>query len=101
MLGQDAPDVRYRVTAPEAGWFRRLLMPLADPQSWLDMLHSLVGFITATGVGAGHRLVVGRAGRAGVRALGLGDPEGPDSKDLPELLARGAGRATRESCSTW
>jgi signal transduction histidine kinase len=36
--------VRYRRAPEGAGWWRRTLVPLADIQSWLDVLHAVVRF---------------------------------------------------------
>ncbi len=41
-----APSPIYRVAAPDAGPVRRLLTPLRDPQSWLDSLWGVAGFLT-------------------------------------------------------
>ena len=35
---------RYRPTAPDASFLRRMLMPLIDGQYWLDLVHGLVVF---------------------------------------------------------
>jgi hypothetical protein len=36
--------VRYRRAPEGAGWWRRTFVPLADIQSWLDVLHAVVRF---------------------------------------------------------
>lgn len=41
-----APSPVYRVAAADAGPVRRLLTPLRDPQSWLDSLWGIAGFVT-------------------------------------------------------
>ena len=97
MLGKEAAPPRYLCAAPGSGFWRRMLTPLKDPQSWLDVVWSLVGLITGTvafalaitwwvGVGGGltywfwQRFI----------------PEDPDEKGLAELLGLGEGR-TAES----
>jgi signal transduction histidine kinase len=39
--------VRYKRAPEDAGAWRRLLTPLSDPQSWLDVLHAVVRFPVA------------------------------------------------------
>lgn len=47
-LGQDAPSPRRRQPPAEAGWFRRMIAPFAEPQTWLDVCWSLVAPVVAT-----------------------------------------------------
>ncbi|WP_246482981.1 sensor histidine kinase [Brachybacterium halotolerans] len=42
LLQRPLPRPMRRRAAPDAGWVRRMLTPLADPQSWLDCLWTLV-----------------------------------------------------------
>ncbi len=46
---QEAPVVRpeYRQVEPGAGSIARVLNPMRDGQSWLDLLHGILGFIPA------------------------------------------------------
>jgi len=87
LLGQDAPRVRYRPMSGDLGWFRRLLVPLTDPQSWLDVLHAIVGFVTTT-VGWTFALTwwAGALGGLLFPVWGWALPNGTDNQDLPELL---------------
>lgn len=48
MLGNDAPSPRYLRSQPGDGFWRRALTPVRDPQSWLDVVWSLVSWITGT-----------------------------------------------------
>ncbi|GAA2718878.1 sensor histidine kinase [Actinocorallia aurantiaca] len=48
MLGRSAPGPRYLRAREGDGVVRRVLMPLRDPQSWLDVVWSLVGLVTGT-----------------------------------------------------
>src|SRR3546814_11232334 len=47
MLFTDAPTPSYHRGRPDAGWLRRAMAPLTDPQSWLDVVWSIVSFVTA------------------------------------------------------
>jgi signal transduction histidine kinase len=47
VLERDAASPRYRRSAPEDSLIRRIFVPLGDPQTWLDLLHGLVGFVTS------------------------------------------------------
>ncbi len=42
VLGWRPPRPRYRTAEPDAGWLRRTVVPLADPQSWLDLVYPVV-----------------------------------------------------------
>lgn len=46
LQGRPALSPVYRVAPPDAGLVRRVLTPLRDPQSWLDALWGVVGFVT-------------------------------------------------------
>ncbi len=46
--GHPVPEPAYLRAHGEDGFWRRSLTPLRDPQSWLDVVWSLVGWITAT-----------------------------------------------------
>ncbi len=48
MLGRDAATPAYVCARPGDGFWRRQLVPLRDPQSWLDVVWSLVGLVTGT-----------------------------------------------------
>lgn len=48
MQGRRATTPEYTAAAPGSGFWRRALTPLGDPQSWLDVLWSLVGLVTGT-----------------------------------------------------
>lgn len=96
LLGQDAPTPHYLRAEPDAGWWRRTTTPLRDPQSWLDLVHGLVGLVTAlTGWVV---LVVWWAAALGGLTWPLWGwtlPTGPDNSDLPELLGLGESFAVR------
>jgi len=42
--GRDLPPHHYRDRAPTGRGFSRLLAAVADPQSWRDLLHAVLGF---------------------------------------------------------
>lgn len=44
MLRIDAPTPQHKTPYPGAGWFSRMLTPLRDPQSWLNMAWVFVDF---------------------------------------------------------
>ena len=87
VLGHPVRHPRYRGSQPGAGFWRRMLVPLADGQSWLDLLHATVYWILAT---VGFCFVVTWwAGMLGGLTYWLWDwsiPRSPDSKDLNVLL---------------
>jgi signal transduction histidine kinase len=49
-LGKPALSPDYLPVPPGTGWFRRMLVPLRDPQSWLDLGWGVAGFVTGTTV---------------------------------------------------
>jgi signal transduction histidine kinase len=87
VLGRPVPHPRYRQPRPGTGAWRRLLLPLADGQSWLDLLHAMISWIFAT---VGFSVVVTWwAGALGGLTYPLWDwalPRSPDSKDLNVLI---------------
>ena len=69
------------------GFFRRLLAPLSDGQSWLDLLHGMFRFIPSTISFA--FVITWWAGVLNGLTWGLWGwslPNGPDDQDLPDLL---------------
>lgn len=94
LLGRRAAMPRYLCPGPQDGFWRRHLTPLRDPQSWLDVLWSLVGLVTGTL--AFSVVVVWWAGAAGGLTYWFWQrwiPEGgPDDQGLAELLGLGDGR---------
>jgi signal transduction histidine kinase len=39
--------VRYKEAANDAAWWKRIITPLTDGQSWLDLGHGLLAFVTS------------------------------------------------------
>lgn len=48
MLGRESATPAYLCARPDDGFWRRQLIVLRDPQSWLDVVWVLLGFVTAT-----------------------------------------------------
>ena len=89
------PRVRARYKPAAEGW-RKIVAPLSDGQSWLDVLHGIVRFPLAV---AGFSVVFTWwvTALAGL-TIGLWDwaiPRGEENTDLPELLGLGSGTGTR------
>ena len=87
VLNRPAPRPRYRRAPADAGLWRRLFTPLADGQSWLDLLHAILHWILVT---IGFCFVItwwaGALGGLTNVAWEWSIPRGPDSKDLNQLL---------------
>ncbi|QIK84422.1 sensor histidine kinase [Sanguibacter sp. HDW7] len=47
LLGDDVPPARYLRPGPDDSRVRRALLPLRDPQAWLDALWSIVALVTS------------------------------------------------------
>ncbi|HET6483949.1 MAG TPA: sensor histidine kinase, partial [Actinoplanes sp.] len=79
-----------------AGLVRRSLTPLADGQSWLDLVHGMFRWIPST-IGFSF-VITWWAGALGGLTVVLWDwsiPHPPDNQDLPELLGMGDDTTTR------
>jgi signal transduction histidine kinase len=95
ILRRPMPHPVYkRPTAP--GFWRQVLTPLGDGQSWLDLLHGAFRFIPSTI--AFCFAVTWWAGAVGGLTFVLWDwsiPRGEDNTDLPQLLGMGDAWLTR------
>jgi signal transduction histidine kinase len=87
VLRRPVPRPAYRTAAPGSALWRRMTVPLADGQSWLDLGSAIVGWIPATA--SFCFVVTWWAGALGgltsviwVRYV----PYGPDDHDLNQLL---------------
>ncbi len=95
VLGHRMPHPVYK-RAPGPSFWRRVLTPLGDAQSWLDLLHAMFRFIPSTI--AFCFAVTWWAGAIGGLTVPLWDwsiPRGPDNTDLPELLGLGNSAGAR------
>ncbi|MDM4720952.1 sensor histidine kinase [Micromonospora sp. WMMA1363] len=97
------PRVRpdYLVPAPDARFWRRVLVPMRDPQSWLDLLHALGKLLVALPTFS-VLVVWWVAGIAGTSyaAYDRMIPHSPDNQDLSQLLGMGDGTAGRVILNT-
>ncbi|WP_122976071.1 sensor histidine kinase [Actinoplanes teichomyceticus] len=86
---------RYR-TARSGGWVGRLLSPLADAQSWLDLVHGVFRFIPST-IAFGVVLTWWAAALIGLSypAWDWVVPHPPENLELPELLGLPDSAVTR------
>lgn len=82
------PD--YRKAAPGASWWQRLIAPLGDGQSWLDLTHALARFpvSVATFTVVVSWWAVAVAGTLTV-AWDWAIPRGPDNMSLAQLVGLG------------
>jgi signal transduction histidine kinase len=95
VLGDPMHHASYK-SRPHASLLGRFVTPLTDGQAWLDLLHGMFRFIPST---VAFSLVVAWwTGAVGGLSWGLWGwtlPNGPDDRDLPELLGINGGYGTR------
>ncbi len=94
MVGVEAPDPTYLRANPDDSSVRRLLTPLRDMQSWLDILWGLVGLVTATFAFA--VAVAWWAATLGGLSYWFWErfiPRGPDNTSLAQLIGLGETRS--------
>ena len=96
VLRESVPAPAHRRAARGASPARRLLVPLADPQRWREVLHALVHLPVSTVT----FLVVltwwaGALGGTTYPAWSWALPDAAGNEDLPELLGLGEGLAVR------
>ncbi|MFU8853378.1 sensor histidine kinase [Micromonospora sp. SL1-18] len=97
------PRVRpvYLAPGPKAGYWRRILTPMRDPQSWLDLLHAFVKLLVSLPTFV--VLLVWWAVAVGGTLYFTYDwaiPHGPGQQDLSELLGMGVGPVPRIALNT-
>jgi signal transduction histidine kinase len=96
LLGHEAPTPRYRRARSDASILRRIFVPLGDPQTWLDIAHGIVTFVTST---ISFTVVVTWWSVAVAGVLyplwGWAVPRGGDNKDLAYFLGLGDGYTVR------
>jgi signal transduction histidine kinase len=95
ILGRRLPHPIYK-RAGTPGFWRRVLTPLSDSQSWLDLMHGIFRFIPST-VAFAFALTwwLGAIGGLTFVLWDWSIPYGPDNTDLPELLGMGDAWITR------
>lgn len=96
VLRQPRRRPAYRKAAPGASWWRRLVTPLGDGQSWLDLTHALARFpiAVATFVIVITWWAVAIAGTLAI-AWDWAVPQGPDNESLAQLVGLGDSAAAR------
>ncbi len=96
VLRQPRTRPAYRKAAPDAGWWRRLVTPLGDGQSWLDLAHAVARFpiAVATFVIMISWWAVAIAGTLTI-AWDWAIPRGPDNTSLAQLVGLGDSTAAR------
>ncbi|MEV4810636.1 sensor histidine kinase [Micromonospora avicenniae] len=92
------PRVRphYRAAEPGASAWRRIFVPIADAQSWLDLAHGIFKLIVTLSTFV--VTVVWWAGAVGGTLYWVYDwalPRSPDETDLAELLGLGSSTLSR------
>jgi len=95
ILGRRLPHPVYKRPS-RPGFWRRVLTPLGDGQSWLDWLHGVFRFIPSTFAFA--FAIAWWLGAIGGLTFVLWDwsiPRGADDTDLPQLLGMGDAYSTR------
>lgn len=95
MLLRPAPTPAYLRAPADAGWIRKAITPLRDPQSWLDVVWSVLGF--ATGIATFAIAVAWWAGTLGGLTYWYWERFinfGPESQNTTaaELIGLGSGR---------
>lgn len=80
----------------EGGWLSRSVTVVRDPQSWLDILWCVVGFVVGT-VTWSLAVAWWSAAVGGLTWVFYGWllPNGPDNRDLPEMLGLGSSYLVR------
>jgi signal transduction histidine kinase len=86
VFGRGLPHPYYKRPSGDSS-IRRLLTPLTDGQSWLDLLHGMFRFIPST-IAFAFVVTWWSGALAGLTwgLWGWSLPNGPDDQDLPELL---------------
>ncbi|MFJ8580399.1 sensor histidine kinase [Micromonospora sp. NPDC093277] len=97
------PRVRptYLTPRPRSGYWRRLLVPLRDPQSWLDLLHAFLKLLVTLPTFV-VLLVWWALAITGTLyfTYDWAIPRGPGDQDLSELLGMGDGAGARIALNT-
>ncbi|MFI7428375.1 sensor histidine kinase [Micromonospora sp. NPDC049836] len=97
------PRVRpvYLAPEPRSGYWRRILTPMRDPQSWLDLLHAVIKLVVTLPTFV--LVLVWWALAVTGTLYGAYDwaiPRGPGDQDLSQLLGMGDGTGARVALNT-
>ena len=97
------PRVRpvYLAPGPRAGYWRRILTPMRDPQSWLDLLHAFIKLVVTLPTFV--LMLVWWALAITGTLYGAYDwaiPRGSSEQDLSQLLGMGDGAGARITLNT-
>lgn len=101
VLGQPRIRPQYRTVEPGAGAWRRIFVPIADAQSWLDLAHGCLGLVVAI-----FTFVLTLTWWAGAVAGSLywaydwTLPRSAGDQDLSQLLGLGNSAAARVGLNT-
>jgi signal transduction histidine kinase len=96
VLRKRLPHPRYRRVDSGAGFWRRIFVPLADGQAWLDLVHGIFRLVPS--IVAFTFVLTWWAGALGGLTYPLWDwalPHPDTNQDLPELLGFGTGANVR------
>ncbi len=95
VLRRKIPHPHYR-SARSTSWIGKMFAPLADGQSWLDLVHGIFRFIPST-ISFAFVLVWWAVALAGVTTplYDWAIPHPPENVELPELLGFGDATITR------
>lgn len=96
VLRQPRVRPRYRMPEAGAGAWRRILIPITDGQSWLDLAHGCLKLVVALATFVITVVWWGAAVAGSLYwAYGWIIPQGPDNQQLNELLGLGDSAAAR------
>jgi len=97
------PRVRptYRTAGPNAGTWRRILTPIGDAQSWLDLAHGFAALVVSVpAFGITLLWWTGAVGGSLYWAYDWAIPSSPDGQGLPDLLGLGDSAVARIGLNT-
>nr|WP_245648179.1 sensor histidine kinase [Micromonospora rosaria] len=101
VLGHPVVRPEYREPAPGAGTWRRILVPLGDPQYWLDLLHALLKLLFAVpSFGVTLTWWAGAVVGTLYWAYDWALPHPEENEGLAELLGLGTSPAARIGLNT-
>ncbi|MFB9238888.1 sensor histidine kinase [Plantactinospora siamensis] len=101
ILGRPPVRPEYRGTPANSGVWRRIVTPIIDPQSWLDLAYGILTFVVSI-ITAVITLVwwAGAVGGSLYWAWDWALPHPPDNQDLAELMGLGDSAGARIGLNT-